>query len=112
MATQTIGPTSLAAVNATIVLDPGLPMATHSIIVQGTYTGLTLIVESSADGGTTWIPMKLTQTSTSGTVASDVVSANGHYSMSSGVVCQMFRARATAIASGAALVTIMAASGI
>lgn len=108
--TAVIGPASLTNTTtaSTITLDTGVPTAYHSILVTGTFTG-TLIAEASNDGGVTWVAMKLSQTSTAGTVASDVVSAAGHYSMPAGVVVQNFRVRATAMSSGAALVTLLAA---
>lgn len=109
MSVQVVGPTALAAANATVELDSGIPYSAHAVVVQGTYTGLTLILEASCDGGVTWIGIKLNQTSTAGTIASDVISANGHYSTANGVVLQKVRARATAIASGSALVSLMAA---
>lgn len=106
MATQAVGPTSLAAANATSELRYGTPMDNHTVIVQGTFTGLTLVLEGSADG-VTWFGLKLTQASTAGTVASDVVSAVGIYSTTSIVPLSMVRARATAITTGAALVSLV-----
>lgn len=106
MTAQAVGPTSLAAANAFVESRLNQPCGWHSVAVQGTFTGLTLILEASIDGGVTWFGLKLTQASTAGTVASDVISAVGVYTVSLPVPLTHIRAKATAIATGAALVAI------
>lgn len=99
MATQAVGPTALTN-GQTQELRYGTPMDNHTLIVQGAPTGLTCVLEGSMDG-TTWFGLKLTQASTAGTVASDVVSAVGVYSTTSVVPLPMVRVRVTALTSGA-----------
>jgi hypothetical protein len=105
MTAQAVGPSSLSAAQQAVVSNLGTPLVSHSVTVQGTFTGLTLVLEGSFDGST-WFGLKLTQATTAGTVASDVVSAAGVYATT--VLCPLpnIRARATAIASGAALVSL------
>ncbi len=105
MTAQAVGPTSLAAAAATFESRLNQPCAKHSVMVQGTFTGLTLIMEGSADGAT-WFPMKLSLASTTGTVTTDVISTTGVFTVPLQVPLTMIRARCTAIATGAALVTL------
>jgi hypothetical protein len=105
MSAQVVGPTSLGAANATVESRLGAPCAWHSVSVQGTFVA-SVVLEASNDGGTTWFGLKLTQASTSGTVASDVITAAGVYTVSLPVPLTVVRARCSAYTSGAALVTV------
>lgn len=108
MGAQAVGPTSLSSVNANVENRFGLPCSFHSVHVQGTFTGLTLILEGSVDG-VNWLALKLSQASDFGTVTANVISTIGIFTVTLPVPLTLIRARVTAIASGAALVTVASA---